>query len=153
MKIAAVYWVGLVCPARWWTKTERLLSLWGDRIRSSVWAGIYLFYFNWRIIALLYCVGFRHTSTWISHRYTYVPSLLSFPPLPTSLGCHTAPDWSSLHNTALSPWLPVLHVVVVFPWYSPHSSHPLTHCVHKSVSMSASPLLDEWIKLWDIYTQ
>ena len=36
--------------------------------------------FNWRIIALEYCTGFYHTSTWISHRYTYVPSLLSFPP-------------------------------------------------------------------------
>ena len=32
---------------------------------------------NWRIVALQYCVGFCHTSTWISHRYTYVPSLLN----------------------------------------------------------------------------
>ena len=31
-----------------------------------------LFIFNSRIIALQYCVGFCHTSTWISHRYTYV---------------------------------------------------------------------------------
>ena len=37
------------------------------------------FIFNWRIIALQYCVGFCHTSTWISHRYTYIPSLLNFP--------------------------------------------------------------------------
>ena len=29
-----------------------------------------LFIFNWRIIALQYYVGFCHTSTWISHRYT-----------------------------------------------------------------------------------
>ena len=36
---------------------------------------------NWRIIALQYCVGFCHTSAWISHRYTYVPSLLNFPPI------------------------------------------------------------------------
>ena len=36
-----------------------------------------LFIFNWRTIALQYCVGFCHTSTWISHRYTYVPSLLN----------------------------------------------------------------------------
>ena len=35
-----------------------------------------LFTFNWRIIALQYCVGFCHISAWISHRYTYVPSLL-----------------------------------------------------------------------------
>ena len=32
------------------------------------------FIFNWRIIALRYCVGFCHPATWISHRYTYVPS-------------------------------------------------------------------------------
>ena len=38
------------------------------------------FIFNWRIIALHYCIGFCHTSTWISHRYTYVPSLLNLPP-------------------------------------------------------------------------
>ena len=37
----------------------------------------YLFIFNWRIIALQYRVGFCHTSTWISHRCTYVPSFLN----------------------------------------------------------------------------
>ena len=53
--------------------------------------------FNWRIIALEYCAGFYHTSTWISHRYTYVPSLLNLLPtphtIPPSLGCHRAPGW------------------------------------------------------------
>jgi len=33
-----------------------------------------LFIFNWRVIALQYCVDFYQTSTWISHRYTHVPS-------------------------------------------------------------------------------
>ena len=41
-----------------------------------------LFCFNWRIIALQYCVSFCHTSTCISHRYTHVPSLWNL--LPTS---------------------------------------------------------------------
>ena len=27
--------------------------------------------FNWGITALRYCVGFCHTSTWISHRYVF----------------------------------------------------------------------------------
>ena len=39
---------------------------------------------------------FCHTSTWISHRYTYVPLPLEFtshlPPHPTPLGCHRAPS-------------------------------------------------------------
>ena len=36
--------------------------------------------FNWRMIALQYWFDFCHTSTWISHRCTYVPSLLNLPP-------------------------------------------------------------------------
>ena len=39
---------------------------------------IYLF-FNWRIIALQNWVVFCQTSTWISHRYMYVLSLLNLP--------------------------------------------------------------------------
>ena len=35
--------------------------------------------FNWRIIALRYCVGFCCTTTWISYNYTYIPFLLSLP--------------------------------------------------------------------------
>ena len=46
------------------------------------WANFLKFIFNRRIIALQYCVGFCHIATWISHRYTYVPSLLNL--LPTS---------------------------------------------------------------------
>ena len=55
--------------------------------------------FNWRITALPYWVGFCHSSTWISHRYTYVLCLLNLPPIPshpsrlsqsTCLNCHTA---------------------------------------------------------------
>ena len=37
-------------------------------------------FLNWRIIALQCCVGFYHTSKWISHRHTYVSSLLNLPP-------------------------------------------------------------------------
>ena len=31
-----------------------------------------LFIFNWRVIALWYCVGFYQTPTWISHRFAQV---------------------------------------------------------------------------------
>ena len=37
--------------------------------------------FNWRIIALQNFVVFCQTSTWINHRYTYIPSLLKLPPI------------------------------------------------------------------------
>ena len=52
------------------------------------------FIFNWRIIALQYCVSFCRTSAWISHRYTNVSLPLEppshLPPHPTPLGCHRA---------------------------------------------------------------
>ena len=37
------------------------------------------FFFNWRLIALQYFVGLCHPSTWISHRYVYVPFLMHPP--------------------------------------------------------------------------
>ena len=54
---------------------------------------IYLF-FSWRLIALQNCVSFCQTSTCISHRYTYVPSILNhLPPYPTPLSCYRALIW------------------------------------------------------------
>ena len=42
---------------------------------------IFLINFNWKIITLQYCDDFCHTSTWISHWYTFFPlSWTSFPP-------------------------------------------------------------------------
>ena len=38
-----------------------------------------VFIFNWRIIALQYCVGFYQISTWISHRLTMSPHRLEHP--------------------------------------------------------------------------
>ena len=42
-------------------------------------------YFYWRIIALQNFVIFCQTSTWISHKYTYIPSLLNLPPISRSI--------------------------------------------------------------------
>ena len=44
------------------------------------WPFKFTFVFNWRIIALHYCVGFCHVLTRVSHRYTYDPSLLNLAP-------------------------------------------------------------------------
>ena len=56
-----------------------------------------LFIFSWRIIVLQYGKSFCHTSTWISHRYTYVPSLLNLPPtshpFPLPLGWYRTLVW------------------------------------------------------------
>ena len=38
---------------------------------------LFFFFFNWGIIALQNFVVFSQTSTCISHRYTYIPSLLN----------------------------------------------------------------------------
>ena len=97
-----------------------------------------LFIFNWKIIALQYCVGLYYTSTWISHRYTYVPRPLKpsshLPSHPTTLCCHRAPDLSSLRPTANSHWLAILHrVVYVSMLLSVHPTLSFPRCVHKSV--------------------
>ena len=39
----------------------------------------WIFIFNWRIIVLHHCVGNCCTTTWISHKYTNIPSILSLP--------------------------------------------------------------------------
>ena len=61
------------------------------------------FVFNWRIIALQYCVHFSQISTWISHRYTCVPSLLnlpltSFPILPFQIVIETLFEFPESHS-------------------------------------------------------
>ena len=74
----------------------------------------FLFIFNWKIVALQYCVGFYQTSTWISHRFTYVPSHLNIsshlPPHPTPLGCDHAPVWI--------PWV-IQQIPIGYPFYYP----------------------------------
>ena len=75
---------------------------------------IYLF-FNWRIIALQNFVVFCQTSTWVSHRYTYIPSLLILPPI--SFPSHPSrlmqsPCLSFLSYTANSHWVSILHMVM-----------------------------------------
>ena len=65
---------------------ESFTFLWALSNFSELWAFSFLFSLkkkktiNWRTSALQCCVDFCHTSTWISHRYTFVPSLLNLPP-------------------------------------------------------------------------
>ena len=71
--------------------------------------------FNWRIITLQHCVGFCHRSTWISHRYTHVLSLLklfpaSYPISPLLF----VPEYriEAPCHIANSHWLSILHMVI-----------------------------------------
>ena len=85
-------------------------------------------YFNWRLITLQYGGDFCRISTWISHRYTYVPSLLnlpfSSPHHPSRLSQSTS--FVSLYHMANFPCLSALHMIIyVFQCYSLNSSHPL----------------------------
>ena len=86
--------------------------------------------FNWRIITSQYCDGLCHTSTWINHRHTCVPSLPN--PLPISLCLQVVTErqlWGALHHTSNSHWLSVLYMVMyVFQGYSLESSHTLPLC-------------------------
>ena len=61
---------------------RRQVRLWRRRGLWMSWILNTHFFFNFLLIfALQYCVSFCHSSTWISHRYTYVPSLLNLPPI------------------------------------------------------------------------
>jgi len=60
-------------------------------------------------------VVFCQTSTWISHRYTYITSLLNFLPSPSpahSSRLIQSPSLSFLSPTANSYWLSILHMVM-----------------------------------------
>ena len=58
-----------------------VINLTGENIHNVVVTKISflkkILIFNGRIIVLKYCIGFCHTSKWISHMYTNVPSLLN----------------------------------------------------------------------------
>jgi len=100
------------------------------------------FIFNRSVVALHYCVGFCHISTWIGHRYTYVPSPLNIPPPPTSSHpsrFSQSTSLSSLHHPGNPHWLSMFHMVMcMFQYCSrfvPPSHPPLCHqvcplCLH-----------------------
>ena len=105
------------CSPRDWTRVSgiagRFFTVWATR---WLWNSFYLFmYLNWRIITN--CDGFCHKSTWIDHRHTRVPSILSppptpLPPHPIPPGCHTALALGALLHTSNSHWLFILHMAI-----------------------------------------
>ena len=61
----------------WWLFPA---SLWFAFLEQEAFLPQNLFIFNQRKIASQYCVGLPYTSTWVSHRYTRIPSLFNLPP-------------------------------------------------------------------------
>ena len=85
-------------------------------------------FFKWRISASQYCIGLCHPWTWVSCRYTCVPSLLNLPPT-----CHPIPLLQVVTELRFAfpesyefPLVIILHMVVyTHPCYSLHLFHPL----------------------------
>ena len=59
-----------LAEAQWGGSRNILVTVWGGSFLLIYW------FLNWRIIALQNFVVFHQTSTWVSHRYTYIPSFL-----------------------------------------------------------------------------
>ena len=109
---------------------------------ESTLLNYFFFFLNWRIIALECCVGFSHTTVWISHKYTYISSLLVFPPIPYSIPPFyiTIDCWAGL-PVLYSSSLPafcfthdgVYMSVLLFRFLPPSPSRivsPQDHCLH-----------------------
>ena len=96
--------------------------------------------FNWRIIALQCYIGFCHTTMWISHKHTYVHSLLNLfspPHLPSD--CHRPPGWAPTQLAQLPTscfthgrvYMPVILSQFIPPSFSHyvHRVHSLRLCL------------------------
>ena len=112
--------------------------MWLNLIAFVLFLNLFIFY--WRIIALQNFAVFYQTSTWISHRYTYIPSLLKLSPIslptpPLSLGWYRAPVWVSWAIQQI----PLGYLFYIwwckFPCYSLHTSHPLLPSPHAHKSI------------------
>ena len=90
--------------------------------------GNYFILFYWKIIVLQYCVSFCHISTWISHRYTHVPSRLNPLPLPSPSHPSRLSQSTGLNSycyransTFLSILRMIMYVSILFSQFVPPS--------------------------------
>ena len=77
-----------------WFRKCFCLSYWRSLRSNSAFLNFYYYY--WNVIALQYWAGFCSATVWTSHKYTYVPSILSFSPtrISTPPRYQRAPGWA-----------------------------------------------------------
>ena len=104
---------------------------------DSAWPwSVYLFIYNWgRQLLYNYFLGFCCTTVWISHIYTYIPSLKSLLPTtcPPTPDHRRAPGWAPCAVGQLPTSYDLHMVTYKCQCYSLCLSHPLLpDCVYKS---------------------
>ena len=100
------------------------------------------------------------TTTWISLNYTYIPSLLSFPPTPPPIPPSRSTQSTSLrflYNSNFPPPICFTHanvcISVLLSEFIPPSPSPTVSTSLCTTFASLFPLTDEWMKkLGYIYT-
>ena len=114
------------------------------------------FIFNWKTIALQCCVGFCYTTTWISHKCTYIPFLLNLLPTPhpTSLGHHRAMGWAPcvIQQLLTSSLFYTWWCIYVNASLSLCPTPSFSRCVHKSIlNICISFLPCKWVHWYHLY--
>ena len=110
------------------------------------------FIFNWRIIALQYCVVFCHTSAWISHSYV-PPSSTSLPPPTPSYTSRLSQSTSlsSLSHTANSHWLSILHSLEEnYDQARQHTKKQRHYFAHKGLSSQSYGFSSSHVWMWEL---
>ena len=99
----------LTSPKPVWNFVKATYNAFYERYVFDLEQRKWVFFFNWRKIALQCCDGFCHITVQINHNYTYITFLPSSRPTP--LDHHRAPGWPPCYR-ATSHQLSVLHMVV-----------------------------------------
>ena len=107
---------------------------------------IVIFILHLRTTALQCCVSVCCTTVWISHKYTYIPSLLSFPPTSSpshSLGHHRALSWCP----CVTQQLPTS--CLFYTWYCLYGNSEVKLLSHVQLFATPWAVATSLLCLWD----
>ena len=105
---------------------------------KKIFCNLLNIFFNWRIIAVQYSIGFCHRTRQISHNYTFITSLLSLPPFPSSHPSRSSEgtSWASVLHTNFSLAICFTHgsiyMSIPLPPFAPFFL-PLLFCSQETV--------------------